>query len=402
MFRLKRVIFLCLLNISLLFAQVELNGSVDLEVSYGGETSSFVKNEIVNEFRKPHLGINQFNLFLFADIGSDFFFNGRLQWDTWGSGKLNPVRLSLAFLSWEPQTIPLNVSVGRFINPFGLYPRRQLASENAFVNGPLAYNYFVNISDTRGFWPLAGETGAYGADDVGLTTIYFGGYATGAMADWIISENKLNITLGVTNSALASQRNYTNLQNAAIIGRLGFAPFIFWQHGISFSYGSFINKDPVNSAFDRLERFRQMILGTDWVIAYTYFELSGEFIYAQWDVPGSTASGFKTDFAGELAEFSLTNYSYYVDLKYEPSFLTGTYLAARYEAMVFEEYDHPAAQSQIALNPWDNNLMRYSFALGYKISHNVLLKAVFSDQKYEDSAIDSDEFTVRSILTFTF
>jgi hypothetical protein len=386
----------------MLFAQVQLNGSVDLEVSYGGENSSFVKNEIVNEFRNPHLGINQFNLFLFADLGSDFFFNGRLQWDTWGTGKLNPARLSLAFLSWEPLDMPVNISVGRFINPFGLYPRRQLASENAFVNGPLAYNYFINISDTRGFWPAAGQSGAYGSDDVGLTTLYLGGYATGAMADWIVSENNLNVTVGITNAALTSPRNYTNLQNAAVIGRIGFSPFIFWQHGISFSYGSFLQKNAVNASFDRLERFRQMVIGTDWVMAYTYFELSGEFIYAKWDVPGSTASGFKTNFTGELATFSLTNYSYYVDLKYEPPIFTGAYIAARYEAMVFEKYDHPATLSQIPLNPWDNNLMRYSFALGYKISRSVLIKAAVSDQKYEDSIIDNDEITVRSILTFSF
>ncbi|MCB0284295.1 MAG: hypothetical protein KDF60_17035 [Calditrichaeota bacterium] len=402
MHKLRLLFWVLLFNASLTFAQVDLNGSLDLEMSYGGKTSSFLKNEIANDFRRPHLAINQFNLFLFSDMGSDFFFNSRLQWDTWGTGKINPLRITLATLSWEPQDFPVTVNIGRFVSPFGLYPKRSLASNSSFVNGPLAYNYFINISDTRGFWPKAGDSGAYGVDDVGLTTVYFGGYNTGAMLDWVIRENALNLALAFVNAASASQKDYTNLQNAAIVGRLGFAPFIFWQHGISFSYGSFMEKDPVNNTFDRLERFRQMVIATDWVLAYTYFELSGEFIYARWNVPGLTSTGFKTDFNGELGEFKLSNYSYYVDLKFEPPVLTGSYLAFRYETMVFENYDHPKTVSIIALNPWDTDITRYSAAVGYKISRNILLKLAVTDQKYKNNPAGIDDVTIRSILTFLF
>jgi len=384
-----------------LFAQIELNGSVDFETSYGGEQSSFITNEVVKEFRQPHLGINQLNLFLFAGIDDNFFFNGRLQWDTWGTGELNPVKITLAALSWEPEDFPINISIGRFVSPFGLYPRRQLASENLFVNAPLAYGYFINLSDTRGFWPKAGDSGAYGSDDVGLTTLYFGGYNTGAMFDWVISEDQFNIALGYANASPASQADYTNLKNAAIIGRIGFVPIIFWQHGISFSYGSFMQSAPENSPFDRLERFRQLVIGTDWVFAYTYFELSGEFNYSKWTVPGFTSTGFKTDFPGELGEFELTNYSYYIDLKLEPPFLTGSYLAFRYETIVFDKYDHPQTTTNIALNPWDNDITRYSAAIGYKVSRNILFKVAVSDQEYKDNTPDNDDLTIRSILTFS-
>jgi len=385
------------------WAQIDVSGSIDLELSYGGEDSKFVSNEIVNNFRKPHLGINQFSLFLFAEIDEDFFFNGRLQWNTWGTGEINPVRISLATLSWEPQDIPVAVSLGRFISPFGLYPKRQLASANLFVSAPLAYGYFVNISDVKGFWPIAGDDALYTQGDAGITTLYFGGYNTGGMLDWIIVEDLLNISLAGVNAAIASPRDYTNLQNAAFVGRLGVNPAFFWNQGFSLSYGSFFWKNSDNALFDKLERFTQLVAGADWVMAYSYFELSGEFIYSMWDVPGYTGNGGYKLEDGDLASFELTNYSYYVDLKYEPSFLTGSYIGFRYEQMVFEEFDHPNTTIIIAKNPWDDNITRYSASFGYKISRNILLKIAASDQKREvESVNNDDDFTIRSIIAVTF
>ena len=84
----------------LLLAQVEFNGTLDLEVSKGGKESKFITNEIANDYQNPHLAISQLNLFAFAQVNDDFFVNVRLQWDTWGSGKLNrEPRISLAVLS---------------------------------------------------------------------------------------------------------------------------------------------------------------------------------------------------------------------------------------------------------------------------------------------------------------
>ncbi len=380
-------------------SQIEINGSIDFETSYGGKESSFVTNEIVEEFRRPHIGINQFNLFLFAGIDENFFFNGRLQWDTWGTGKLNPLRITLAALSWEPEDTPINFTLGRFVSPFGLYPRRQLASENLFVNAPLAYGYFINISDKRGYWPKAGKEGSYGSSDVGLTTIYFGGYNTGFMANWVIVPELLDLSLTVTNAAPASQQNFTNLQNYAIVGRMGFQPVIFWQQGISFSHGSFMQRASENLLFDRLEKFRQTLIGTDFIAAYAYFELSGEFIYSMWKVPASDARGFQVNTKGDLQTYDLTNYSAYIDLKFEPPFLTGSYIAARYEKMIFNDFTNPVGSTISRTNPWDNNLVRYSAAFGYKLSRNVLFKLAFSEQTFDDSALKKEDFTFRSILT---
>lgn len=385
-----------------LSAQVEINGSLDFEVSYGGKHSSFVTNEIPNEFRRPHLSIAQANLFLFAPVSDAFSFNARLQMDTWGSGRLSNPKLTLAMLTWESPNSAWLISVGRFVRPFGLYPRRHLAADNLFTHAPLAYGYFVNVSDERGFWPLSGDTGIYLQDDVGQTTVYFGGYDTGILISWIIIPQRLNIDVAATNAALSSRADYTNLNNAGGIVRVGIQPVIFWQQGFSAAYGSFMQRTEENGRYANLERFRQLVFGADLILAYLYFELSGEFIYSRWRAPGFANDAFKEIASGDLGEFNLENYSAYADLKVEPPFLTGSYIAFRYDIIRFLEYDHPNTIATIGLNPWDNDVDRYSVAVGYKFARPVLLKICYSDQKLIGAADDPEDFSIRGILTVSF
>jgi hypothetical protein len=176
------------------------------------------------------------------------------------------------------------------ISPFGLYARRQLLSLNLFAAAPLMYGYFINISEKRGFWPIAGNTGVYddGSSDVGVTTAYFGAYVTGASLNWILVPNRVNVEVAITNAALASTLPNTNLANAAVVGRIGVQPAMWWQQGFSISYGSFMNLDTINARArenNPLEQYKQLLIGTDFIFAYLWFELSGEVMYSQWNVP---------------------------------------------------------------------------------------------------------------------
>ncbi|MCS7210204.1 MAG: hypothetical protein NZ844_01040, partial [Chloroherpetonaceae bacterium] len=174
--------------------KLELSGELDLEFRMGGSESNFITNEIPNEFRYPHAVINQFNAFFFSELAEKWTFNGRVQLDIWGSGRLNQPRITLAAVTYEPSQ-QFSASAGRLISPFGLYARRQLLSQNLFAAAPLMYGYFINISEKRGFWPIAGNTGAYddGSSDVGVTTAYFGAYVTGASFNWIVIPNGMNL-----------------------------------------------------------------------------------------------------------------------------------------------------------------------------------------------------------------
>jgi hypothetical protein len=53
-------------------------------------------------------------------------------------------------------------------------------------------------------------------------------------------------------------------------------------------------------------------------------------------------------------------------------------------------------------NPWDNNVSRYSVALGYKFAEPVLLKLSYMDQKTENLDKDPDDYVYRAILTVSF
>jgi hypothetical protein len=388
-----------LLFVASAHAQIEWSGSIDLEGSVGGKDSQFISNEISSDFHRPHFLINQFNLFAFSKIGDEFSFSGRLQANTWGTGQLSIPNITLATVAWQPKDSPISVSLGQIITPFGLYSRRQLSTDNLFANAPLIYDYFVNISDKRGLWPAAGNTGTYGSDDVGLTTIYFGGYIMGGSVNWILIPNKLGVEVGVTNEAVASSADFSGLGNAAIVGRVGIQPAIWWQQGFSASYGSFMQRDDVNIGFNNLNRYTQLVLGTDIILSYSYFEFSSEAIYALWKVPKSVQNVFKTDASGNLIEFSVADYGGYADVKFEPPFLTGSYVAVRFEKLVFPLYDDPITLKKTR---WDNDVSRVSIALGYKIAKPVLLKLTYASQSVSSRTPSPDLDSFRAILTVSF
>jgi hypothetical protein len=387
-----------------IYAQIQLGGSLDLEVSKGGKDSRWIKNEIAYQYRNLHLAVNQLNFFAYAQVTDDFLVDTRIQFDTWGTGKLNEPRVSLAVLTYEPMESSIRLSIGRYVSPFGLYPQRILAADNSFNQAPLGYGYFVNISDIFGFWPGVGEGGVYGGEgDPGLTTIYFGGYNTGALFSWVVVPEVFSIDLAVANAALASQSNYTNLENIAGIVRLGFQPAIFWRQGISISHGSFMQQqDTIYSYYDDLTEFTQTVIGTDLVLGYSYFELSGEFFYSMWRVPHFGGTDFLRDYYGNAETFNLANYAAYLDLRYEPPFISGSYIAVRYDILRFLDSKDLNDVHGMSYNPWDNDVTRYSVAVGYKFAEPVLLKMSYMDQKTENLIKDWDDYVYRAILTVSF
>ncbi|MDX2128952.1 MAG: hypothetical protein SFU91_07950 [Chloroherpetonaceae bacterium] len=397
------LLFLIALQNKSLHAQVEIGGEAVFEISKGGNQSNFIYNEIPNEFRNWHPSITQFNLFVNALIGESFEFNGRVLFDTWGTGRLNSPRIALASLNWIISD-DLSASFGRILSPIGLFPRRQLLSQSLFANSPLTYNYHTKISDQRGFWGAAGTSGtAYTTDDVGTTTLNFAAYTTGASINLRLISDAMNLELAVL-AASANQSLYTNLANFAVAGRLGVSPFIFWQQGFSASYGGFMQGSGVNAIAREnraFENYRQLTVSTDITLAYSYFELTGEAFYSKWNVPRFTnAAGFETNAAGNLVEYSLENISGYVDFKYEPDFFTGSFIAVRYEKMIFPKYTHPTTALK---ETWDTDIQRISMAIGYKLTRGVLLKVAVSDQALSGQTWQSiDDYTFRAMIIATF
>lgn len=396
-----------LLSFAAIYAQsLEINGELDLEFRTGGRESNFITNEIPSDLRYPHVVINQFNLFFFSQLAEEWTFNARIQLDIWGAGRLNQPRITLAAVTFEPSE-RLSLSAGRMISPFGLYARRQLISQNLFAAAPLMYGYFINVSERRGFWPIAGNSGIYdeGNSDVGVTTAYFGAYITGASFNWIVIPNRINLEVAIANASLASTLPNTNLANAAVVGRIGIQPAMWWQQGFSVSYGSFLNADSVNASArenNPLEQYRQLLLGTDFMFSYLWFELSGEVMYSRWNVPRFAGGRFTTEnsSSSRFQAYEIENLGGYVDVKFEPPFLTGSYLAFRAERIAFQPFDDPITKVRTY---WDAGVTRLSVAAGYKLSRNVMLRTTYSDQRTDgNERLDPSDYAFRTLIIVLF
>ena len=100
-------------------AQVQINGTFDAGTTTGGSGSAFISNGIHGEYRFLHFSIPQVNLLLFAPINNTFFFEARLQSDTWLDGTLRTPRFTLANITYADPEKDYSLSAGRFISNFG-------------------------------------------------------------------------------------------------------------------------------------------------------------------------------------------------------------------------------------------------------------------------------------------
>jgi hypothetical protein len=143
-------------------------------------------------------------------------------------------------------------------------------------------------------------------------------------------------------------------------------------------------------------KFTQTAFSTDFQVEFTYFEIIAEGTYSNWKVPYYDLNyGFFGSQSGGVEKFNLQNYATNIDLRYEPPFFTGGYLALRLEKLFF-----PAVKANNTLNGerWDTNIAKYTAVIGYKFDRNVLLKVSYSDQ----NDFDRQYYAFKAYLTAAF
>lgn len=392
-------LILMIFGLTPLSAQVEWNGTADFQLSAGGKGSRFIKNGISKNFRYAHINIPQINLLAFAPLSESYFVQARLQTDTWGTGELGTPRFTLANLTWADPKKDYSISVGRFISPVGFYTKQSLTIDRTFVDLPLSYSYFTNVSEKRGFWRQAGEVGTYTDSDVGLSTVYFGSYSTGVLFDWTIKENVLRLETSLSTTSPASDRDYTNLANAALLGRLTYKPNIYFEFGLSGAHSSFMQLEEAVNGFVRqqnpLEQYRQTVVGLDVQFGYGFWAITAETIFSNWSVPRFLYSSFVTNNLGIFEKYSVSNLGANLDIRFEPPAFSGSYFAIRTEMLSFFDTNDPVSGNSIQ---WDENVSRLTAVFGYKLSRNVESKISFSEQ----SPYDNSLYTFRVLITTFF
>jgi hypothetical protein len=118
--------------------------------------------------------------------------------------------------------------------------------------------------------------------------------------------------------------------------------------------------------------------------------------------PFFDGTDFIRDYYGKAKTFNLANYAAYLDLRYEPPFVSGSYIAVRYDILRFMDSDDLKNLWDADQNLWDNNVTRYRVAIGYKFAEPVLLKLTYMDQKTENLETDPEDYVYRAILAVSF
>ncbi|WP_421794605.1 hypothetical protein [Haliscomenobacter sp.] len=368
-------VFWCLLTLVKLAAQektqIEINGIADLEYMVGGMSSHYYLNGIHKDLKSGAVRPLELNLLSKIRLNPQWSANFRLQMERDEGLKFNQVRLAQANVQWAPEESPWLFTVGRFVSPFGLFANQQLSTARTFVDVPLAYGYFINISEQVGQVDRLGngtQIPINGRNEWGIPLQYYNGYSNGLKARWNIKPGKSSLEFALTTASPNLPRNFNfDPLNYGVMARLKLQPKYFWKQGFSGSFGEFLQNHPLNEQLVDQTGYQQTLVGTDFVLGTGHFEWSGELTAGFYRVPEYNPTSKRYTQNQNFNAFSA-----WLDTKYEFPFLVGTYAAWRIETLQFSD-------------DWDQAVLRNSLVLGAKIKDFILLRSAYCFQSVQNS-----------------
>lgn len=375
---------------------VQWNVLADIELSKGGENSHFYYNEIDVANKNTRIGLSQLNLMGKVIINPQWSINGRILLERNRGRKLNRVIVPQLNLQWLSKKRKYGLTVGSFTNPFGLYNEKNLSTDRNFIGLPLAYGYYVNISDKIGFAQNLGELNDLNVDGEkqwGSTHLYYGGYSTGMQFSWNIKPAKVNWKIAVVTGAANLQQRFTTPLNLGVTSRLKLQATYFWEQGFSFSHGSFLNESEVSTEINQFKKYKQTLVGTDFKVGKGFLEISGEVIAAFYKTPLFLVENEQFQTSTIETPLALTSIAAYVDTKYELPFLQGSYVSYRIDRMGFGDLEGYTADA------WDNAVWRHTLAAGYRLNQHLLARFAYTTQQVANKNWDKTQRTLRLMLT---
>lgn len=380
-------------------ASFHINGWADLEVFRGEKDSRFYYNEIdrvsVEEWKTE---IRNLNLLVEAKLTSELSLNVRGLLNRNRVAALDDFLLPLANISYRPEEKNWGLTVGRFVTPFGDFSQQQHSKDRTFINLPLAYSSYVNISPKVGFVKNLGERNGTpetklaidGVPQWGSTLLYYGAYTNGLRLDYELVPDKVDWSIAFTNSAPSILVDVFDFDNWGIATQLQFQPKYFWKQGISFSHGSFWEDSSLRDQLANATNMKQTLIGTDITLGSGFWELTGELMGSWYTIP---EYNIETP-ASTNNDIDLSSISGYLNIKYEFPFLSGFYAAYGIDFLSFSNLDTSDAK-------WDNDVLRHNFGIGYKITNFLLFRTNYMVQNVENKPV-WEVNTWRSTLTVYF
>ncbi len=352
--------------------KLEVNGSFEMELSKGGEKSHFYYNGIHSKHKDWRISPAEANLLGNVIFNEQWSLNSRIVLRRNDGTTFNKFSIALLNFLWISENRKIEIAVGRFINPFGSFNQDQLPKDRTFIDVPLTYGFYTNMSKQVGF--LQGQQWntilVDNRIDWGSTNSYYGGYSDGIKLLWNIKPDVSFLEIAIVNGA--NMNNELNLMpfNLGITGRYSIRHSSSLENGFSFSSGNFLKKNGLTAEISSLHKYTQTMLGVDFKYGKGFFEIRGELNGSIYNSP-FIISADNININDVKESKSLMCLAGNIDLRYEPPFLTGSYIAYRLEGIYFGK------ENGIA---WDENVNRHSIGIGYKINRFLLLRSSFSYQ----------------------
>jgi len=373
-------------------AQISWSGIYDFEILKGGSGSQPGWNQLPNGYLQ--LNIGSLRLFVDASINESITVSTEISANRQNALDPRFVDLELAYATfWHLAGNGLNISVGKMLTPFGAFTRRQLSPDNPLIGNPLFFYYQSNVSPLVGYLDATSASYVQGSYGGSLSTVYQGGYFVGASVFGDFADDLLEYNIALMNSPLSSPTNALNEdKEPALHGRIVLRPAIWCSLGLSYCYGSFIDRNSTNQFYDAsggIERFKQNAAGLDLTLSYLFYEIDAEYINNRYNAPYVVYTpgnpGWYSSGISDPDGLLLTSDEILVDAKIDIPFFPGLYLAGRYNTLMFGNIIDPTVGSSTYGQSirWDDDVRKYAVGIGYKPAHGVLIKV-----NYEKTLID--------------
>ena len=369
---------------SSLLAQWSIDGFVELDLTESGEHSHFFYNGINEDRTGWSGGLAGAAIYTGYETGNLSFNLQQSGYRYLGKHQLKYriEQLNLTYRISENHEL----SIGRVINGFGSFYNQPFSHNRTFLLTPLSYAHYVNASTYLGLQQGLGENGyiSNGTTDWGSPTNYQFAYVNGLKwySTWGDGRWNSDVNVGFVrfNSGLSKDQNFQ------VSGRLSMDVNWSFYQGLSFRYVRFGPSS--DGEYEELsisqKGFHQFQLAYDFTWGFSFFEVTSELIWSNYGLPlhNGTIGGYAIT-GNTVPNQSASSTSLYIDITYEPPFLSGSFIGLRSESLSFSEIN---GQS------WDRDVDRHNVVIGYKISPNLLFRIQWINQEIQGRTWDQDVF----------
>jgi hypothetical protein len=261
---------------------------------------------------------------------------------------------SIGGTSWLNARLGLAPSV---VGAFGL--RSTYFNANPLVGMPLAWHYRTNLSGS-GTSTAAGLVGASSAPGPGVPLLYDSCWNIQweLLGEFGIFEYSVALSPGSLSSPVRSR----DVDGQTFMARFGATLLPGLRLGVSAAEGPYLSPPTLD------DDGNPPYPGDPQDFVQGYFGLDLEFLRGPFAIfAEANSSAWQTPLIDEDLEAA----SAFVEVRYDIA--TQWYVAGRVDGMGFSEIDAGPANGGVA--PWDEDVFRSEFAIGYRLSREVLLKA---------------------------